>query len=102
MILAIKACQTTCWGSLGVYDGWVMLYEVLYCFFLVNVAFLPGNCPPEMSHTLPEDPHELAKWLKREKNLNVDICKVLRGKRFISDDAFERGILFANACTQNY
>ena len=34
-----------------------------------------------MSGDPPREPSELAKWLKREKNLRSEICKVLQGKQ---------------------
>lgn len=50
------------------------------CVFVVFLLVLPGGFRSEMSGDIPKDPSELAKWLRREKNLRSDICKVLKGK----------------------
>lgn len=52
------------------------------CVFVVFLLVLLGSLRCEMSGDIPKDPSELAKWLRWEKNLRSDICKVLKGKQF--------------------
>ena len=49
------------------------------------VCFLLSTWPKEsgMSGDPPREPSELAKWLRWEKNLRSEICKVLQGKQFL-------------------
>ena len=49
------------------------------------VWFLLSTWPKKsgMSGDPPREPSELAKWLRREKNLRSEICKVLQGKQFL-------------------
>lgn len=53
------------------------LLALVVCFLLSTWQKESG-----MSADPPREPSELAKWLRREKNLRSDICKVLQGKQF--------------------
>lgn len=54
------------------------LLALVVCFLLSTWQKESG-----MSADPPREPSELAKWLRREKNLRSDICKVLQGKQFL-------------------
>lgn len=54
------------------------LLALVVCFLLSTWQKESG-----MSADPPREPSESAKWLRREKNLRSDICKVLQGKQFL-------------------
>ena len=68
-------------GGKSLNNGFLLVIE-LRCFpcILVILVVFPSSFLREISGGIPRDPEELSRWLRRETNLRVNTCRLLRGE----------------------